>query len=608
MTAPTLRIVRRPKGTARRALTAASQAIEDPAKSFRASMAGGSRDDWQSLAWDMLDAVGELRYYTGWRAGSCSRVRLVASDIDPETGLPTGRTDNERVREIVKAIAGGPLGQAQLIKRSVECLTIPGEVWIAILVRPEGELWVPVTREEVKTKANTVTVELPSGEKHDMNLSTDSIFRVWNPRPRRASEADSPVRATLDSLREIVRTTKTISNASKSRLIGNGVVFVPHEMSLPAMNSPVAADHALGATPMLAGTPAVQQLQELLFQVAQTAYDDEDSMAALIPMFAGVPGDQVKNVSHLKFDNSVTDIALKTRNDAIARLAMGLDVSPERLLGLGSNSNHWTAWQLADDDVRLHIAPPIETLCQAINDQVLKVVLEREGIDSTQYVLWYDASVLTADPDKTDEATNAFDRGAITAEAYREFLGLGDSGYDFTTLAGWQAWARDRVSQKPELLQELLPLLDQLDGVIEIAPPPAIAPPPEDDVPPPEEDQADGEPDTEDDTEDVPTGKARLTGQVELAVIELMAGRALELAGKRRRTRADHERLRGVPMHETHRYMTPVAEADIPALIAGWDAALEADTLAMLDMDIDHVRAAVKRLVRERMTRTVVDA
>src|SRR5207253_525792 len=99
----------------------------------------------------------------------------------------------------------------------------------------------------------------------------------------------------------------------------------------------------------------VQQLQDLLFQVAQAAYDDEDSMAALIPMFATVPGDQIAKVNHLKFDNAVTELAIKTRNDAIARLAMSLDVSPERLLGMGSQTNHWSAWQIGDEDVQLHI-------------------------------------------------------------------------------------------------------------------------------------------------------------------------------------------------------------------------------------------------------------
>ncbi|UBF41613.1 portal protein [Gordonia phage AnarQue] len=612
MAATAYRIVRRPRGAvARTSLTAASQPVEDPSKTFKSSM-GGGRDNWQNDAWDMLDLVGELRYYVGWRASSCSRVRIFASDIDPDTGLPTkSPTENVRVREIVKAIAGGPLNQAQLIKRAVECLTVPGETWVAIIHRPgEPEEWLALTRDEITSKQNKVQVELPTGEKYELNMAVDSMFRVWNPKPRRAKEADSPVRATIDSLREIVRTTKTISNASKSRLIGNGVVFVPQEMSLPQQNNLSATTPgSLTADPAaatleegLTGTSAVAQLQELLYQVAMTAYDDQESMAALIPMFAAVPGEQVKNVSHLKFDNSVTEIAIKTRNDAIARLAMGLDVTPERLLGLGSNTNHWSAWQIGDDDVRLHIAPPMETLCQAITANALRPVLEREGLDPDAFTLWYDPSELTADPDLTDEATNAFDRGAITAEAYRDFLGLGDSGYDFTTLSGWQDWAKDRVSQKPELLATLAPLIGQLDGVIDVQPAPAIEPAPEEDEPVEDEPAPEEEPDTEDDAPPADTASA------ERAVVSVMVSRALELAGKRRRTRADHDRLRGVPMHDTHRYMNPVAADKIPDLIKGWDASMEDDVLARLNIDSDRVRAEVRRAVRAELTRKVVDS
>lgn len=610
MAAPTLRLVRRPKGTApRRALTAASQPVDDPKKQFKSNLGVGTRDNWQSKAWDALDAVGELRYYVGWRSSSCSRCRFIASDIDPETGMPTGTTENQRVADIVRSIAGGPLGQAQLIKRAVECLTVPGEVWLAILVRPEGEVWLAVTRDEIKTDARgAVTVELPTGEKHEFNQDQDSLVRVWNPRPRRAKEADSPVRATLDSLHEIVRTTKTISNASKSRLIGNGVVFVPHEMSLPSSQSPVS-DKPGDIMPPLTGTPAVQQLQELLFQVAQTAYDDEDSMAALIPMFAGVPGDQVKNVAHLKFDNSVTEIAIKTRNDAIARLAMGLDVTPERLLGLGSNSNHWSAWQIGDDDVRLHIAPPMETLCQAINDQILRVVFEREGIDPDAYMLWYDPAALTADPDLTDEATAAFDRGAVTAEAYRDFLGLGDTGYDFTTMEGWQQWATDRVSQNPQLLGELLPLLTPIQG-IEFPEPvsPAIEEPRSapDEAPPPEEEPRTEKAPPPDETASMMP--SRRPESVEDAIVEMLVSRALELAGKRRRTRSDHARLREVPMHETHRYMPPVEDDEVSKLIAGWDAALHDSSIYAAGLDAAKVRDAVRRIAHQELTRPVVDA
>lgn len=548
----------------------------------------------------MLDAVGELRYYVAWRSNSCSRVKLVASELG-EDGMPTGECENARVNEIVKAIAGGPLGQGQLLKRAVECLTVPGELWMAILNDGVRDLWLVLTKDEIKRNGNSIQVTLPDGVKYDVIPGSDTVFRVWNPHPRRAHDADSPVRATMDSLNEIIRTTKTISNASKSRLIGNGVVFVPHEMSLPAANSPIT-EGGLGGS--LTGTPAVQQLQELLFQVAQTAYDDEDSMAALIPMFAGVPGDQVKNVSHLKFDNSVTDIAIKTRNDAIARLAMGLDVSPERLLGLGKNSNHWTAWSIGEEDVKLHIVPPVEVVCFALTEQILAPMLEREGIDPAQYVVWHDASALTADPDLSSAATNAFDRGVITADAYREFLRLGDTGYDLSTLDGWQEWAKDRVSVDPNLLPSLLPLLDPLQGVVEATPPPQDALPPATDPAPPVAENPNQEPaDPPVDTEVV----AATRSLAELAVVEVMVGRALELAGKRRRTRADYERLRDVPMHETHRFMQAVTEDAIPDLIRGWDAALEEDTLARLNLDTDYIRSAVKAAVRRELTRQVVE-
>ena len=93
-----------------------------------------------------------------------------------------------------------------------------------------------------------------------------------------------------------------------------------------------------------------------------------------------------------------------------------------------------------------------------------------------------------------------------------------------------------------------------------------------------------------------------------MAIVDLMVGRALELAGKRRRTRADHARLRDIPIHETHRFMPPVAEADIPKLIDGWDAALEADVLARLGIDADDLKTQVRRAVRRELTTQVVDA
>lgn len=628
MAPQSLRIVRRPRDGVEavhaQSLVAASQPIPNAAKAFKNNMSSSVRNDWQNDAWTMLDAVGELRYYVGWRASSASRVRLIASEIDANTGLPTGGLTEDddgnlsgeqlRVAEIVRSIAGGPLGQAQLIKRAVEHLTIPGETHIAILfldppdpVTGKAALptWLALSREEWRSSARETKIDLPNGTTHTFAEGVDGMFRVWNPRPRKAKEADSPVRAAMDSLREIVRTTKTIANASKSRLIGNGVVFVPHEMSLPTMGAPVSADKPGIPLAPLQGSPAVQQLQELLFQVAQTAYDDEDSMAALIPMFAGVPGDLIKQVNHLKFDNTVTEVALKTRNEAIGRLAMALDVSPERLMGLGSNSNHWSAWQVADEDVQLHIVPPVETLCSAITDQVFKTVLAREKIDPTKYVLHYDVSALTADPDPAESAKDAFDRGAITAEALVRMLGLADDTvYDFSTPEGWEQWATDKASQDPTLLPILQPLITQL-AAIEFPTPQAALPPGQEDQ---QGDNGDGTdaPDTEDDAdqEDSVQASARLNDR-ESAVVELMVARAMELAGKRMRTRSLPAELRRLPERELVRRLDPVRTEQVPELVRGWDSVLDEPAIQNLGLNAAAVRAAVRKIITQELTRTI---
>ena len=618
MAASTLRIVRRPKGApARRSLTAASQPIDDPQK-LKSAMTSAIRANWQVEAWDMLDCVGELRYYVGWRASSCSRVRLIVSELDDD-GVPTGgvaddNPDQQKLMEIARAIAGGRLGQSQLVKRLVECLTVPGESYIAIILRDDGEHWLALTRDEWKNKPGGGTeIEMPDGTMHEYVQGVDRLFRVWNPRPRRAKEADSPVRACLDPLREIVRTTKKIKNASKSRLIGNGVVFLPQEMSLPAAQAPLASGKPGDPAPVFSGAAGAEQLSDLLYNVAKIAVDDDDSQAAFIPIFATVPGEHLQKVNHLKFGNEITEVEIKTRNDAIARLAMGLDVSPERLLGLGSNSNHWSAWQIGDEDVQLHVNPVMETICQFITSQVLKRVFTDMGLDPNKYVLWYDASQLTIDPDKSDEATEAHDRGAINSEAYRKYLGLGDdAGYDLTSIEGWKLLAADVVAKNPELIDKWLPLLDPLEGVE--FPQPVAALPPGEEQPTeaqPNESTEGEEPNTEENSEAAAiTARAHSSAEWILAE-HLLVNRALDLAGKRRVRTNDHDqraRLSSYPAHRWHRMLPPVEEADIPRLINGWDSALEDQTIALLGVDTEELRSRVRAAIYRELTRPVVDA
>lgn len=652
VTASNLRVVRRrnhgPQGALTAALTAASTPVTDPTKIFTSST--GRRDSWQDEAWRFTKCVSELGYFVRWRSNACAQVRLVASAIDPETGLPTGSIDEKdeegkQFVELVKQIAGGPLGQKRLIKRAAACLTVPGELTICILQRDDGEKWYAVGKKQIKpsqTKPDSVAIKLPDGTLHEFDKDNDAMFRVWNEDAEDPCEADSPVRACLEPLGEIERASKKIKNADKSRLLNNGLLMVPSEASLPDNQAPVAADQPGTTQPP---TPAqsrrvAQSLQRMIVQAAEASVRDENSVAAVLPMVAAAPGDHLGKVVHIEFSKEATKSAVDIRDNAIVRVARGLDMSPERLLGMGSNSNHWSAYLLADEDVKLHVTPVMEVLCQAMYEHTLSNLLEAQGIDSTKYTLWFDASHLTKDPDLTDEFKTAYQSGTIQSPAFVEGVGLPERAlYDFTTDEGKAQWARDRVSADPNLLPmlgQMIPEFADYDfGTTSAAPGPAV----DDYGNPIPTDQPDAattdpytdqqqttdqqtsttdvqEPDTETNDPTTPTysleslARAR-ADTVARTVEELLANRALELANKRRISTSDralHARLRHVPVHERHRHLPAVTPAEVQRLIRGWDDILTPEFAAARGLNYNRLHAAVSARVTAELTCGQVNA
>jgi signal transduction histidine kinase len=85
-------------------------------------------------------------------------------------------------------------------------------------------------------------------------------------------------------------------------------------------------------------------------------------------------------------------------------------------------------------------------------------------------------------------------------------------------------------------------------------------------------------------------------------------GKGATFIGVNVRDTALKARLAGLPAHEYHRAMPPVADAEIPRLIAGWDNGLEDEVIARLGVDTEALRESVRRQVRRELTRPMVDA
>jgi hypothetical protein len=631
---PSLRVVRTPKARRRAALTAAanpliaaSAPVENASDIFRgATTLKGGPKQWQDEAWMLYDCVGELGFYIRWRARSCSRVKIIASEIDPDTGQPTGSltTDDDgnvtgeaaEVADIVRSIAGGPLGQAELVERAVQILGVPGEAYIVILVTDDGERWLAITKDEIKRSKKVfdgVAIDLPEGGQHEYTPGNgDGMFRVWNPHARRAAEPDSPVRSNLDPLREIVRTTQKIANADRSRLANNGLLMIPQEASLPTAEAPVSADKP-GEDDDVSATQHRQRLartlQKQIIDANDAGLKDPYSHAAITPMVGTAPGEHIDKIRHITFGKDISDTEIRKRNDAIGRFAMGVDMQPDQLLGLG-NVNHWNGYLLTDQDVSMQVKPVMRTLLGGIYKNVIRPMLLKRGIDPDKYVLWFDASDITADPDKSGEAKDAAELGAMRHAALLRKLGLADEdGYDLTTLEGFQELARDKLAAAEpavaaQLLRDWMPLLDPSIQSLDFPEPTPTLPPGQDGGEPAEEEPVDGsKPDTEG------TDETAIAGGVSMAV-ELMVTRALELAGKRRIKTYDHDqraRLSSRPAHEWHRSLPAVPDADVLGLIKGWDTGL--DELAQrYGLDVNQVRSVVVMQARKRLTSQVVDA
>ncbi|MCM6774995.1 hypothetical protein NDR87_26480 [Nocardia sp. CDC159] len=574
------------------AVTAAVQPVRDPVKTFRSTL-GVESQSWQTRGWEMYEKCGELRYICKWIYGSLTQCRLVASEIDQETGRPTGETTNAQANRIVRDIAGGPTGMAQLLGRTGVFLTVPGEGFVAVIVRPQGreeqmEEWHLLDRSEITTRGTgEIVLTLDDGTKHLFRPEVDVLFRVWQPHPKRAQDADSPVRSALGALAEIVQTTATIHHAGKSRLIGNKILMLPTEMSLPkAMPAPTAAPVDPDA-PTLPPAPApqvqasAQDLQDLLFEVAQAATENPDSAAAYLPIVCTVAGDFTDKAKVIDLHSDVNAEQLKIREAAIRRLALSMDIPAEVLLGL-SDMNHWNAWAMQEDTVKTHVVPLLEIIADAVTTALFRPVLEREGLDPDRFVVWYDITQLTQDPDKKDEAFNANERGALSHPSLLKHLGFTEEdGYDLDTVEGWQQFARDTVARKPELLPSLAPLLGVALPEIPEVPAPAT-PGPQREIEGPREQE--------------PPEPANVEASAEpaRAMASLLLVRALELAGKRRCTRADQARYPELPPWQVHTRMPPVTSpAETRRLIAGWDAGFTADMAAAVGADPERLRTLV---------------
>lgn len=460
--------------TRRQSLVAASLDMRNK-RVQRSSIAA---EGWQQEAIEMYSEVGELRYVANAQANAASRVRMYVGHWESDSGEPV-EVEDPRIAEVFNLIGGGELNRSEMIKRLYIQLFVPGDGYLvglppgvlddgdteaSVLLGLEDLSWHVMSSTEVTVTRDEVKIEL--GDRSRKARREDVVLiRVWRPNPFRWWQADSPVRANLPILREIVGLTKHVSATIDSRLAGAGVLLIGDSFSLLAGQSPDPDD-----------TGEVDPVMAALMDAMLTAIKDRDSASAIMPIILQGPDEAIDKVQHLTFSTPFDAQSRDLRDEAIRRLALGLESPPEVLLGLGQ-STHWNAWIITDDNVKTHIDPNMALICEALTADYLWPMLEEIGVlDPRSYVVWWDSSALTMRPDRSAEAIQLFDRGELSGEALRRETGFSQEDAGDVDNRRIVETAIEFAKATPDLLQSpgLAALVEIIRAVMTGAPVPSV--------------------------------------------------------------------------------------------------------------------------------------
>lgn len=368
------------------------------------------------LGWYFWARIPELRYITRYVSNSCSMARLFIGRTgdDPQNPSPVG--PRHPANQLLDNWGGGLLGQAQIIDRLATFLTVTGD---CILAGPKEGASTPInpfnrwgvfSTTEVVSRNGDLWYRTPSGRQEPVPPNVDPI-RVWRPHPRLWWEADSPARSCYSVLREIDLLDQHVHATAVSRLAGAGLLAIPDELTIPG-------DEV--ETEGIDTDPFVKTLTEVM----SLAIKNRESAAAIVPIILRGPGEYINQIKHFDFATSFDERVTEYRQTALRRLALGMDVPPEIMLGT-AEASHWGAWQIDESSLRVHIVPLLQLIVGALTEGWFRPAMEAIPLSAAQrdelkdLVVWFDISNLVIHPNVSQDAESVFDRFEINADTLR---------------------------------------------------------------------------------------------------------------------------------------------------------------------------------------------
>jgi hypothetical protein len=478
---------------------------------------------------------------------------------------------------------------------------------------PLSPLWEIVAVTELRKTGSgeqeVWSVRMDNGNYKDL-AKGDPVIRLWNPDPADRREAWSPFRSLQTTLREIEWLTKHIFAQVRSRLMSAGVWFLPENITFP----PPPPDSVEGGAEAIA---AMNEAEQFMLSLAASGMQELDDDEVSFPSIVMASPDALGSIDQKKliqFWSEIDDKAMILRSDAIRRFALGMDLTPEQILGSsgiavsgsgtgGGNVNHWGEWALEEKTIAGHIDPALGDFAHQLTVSFL-----RPAVEGTDKVIGYDPTSVRMKQDRSKEALELNARGLLAGAVTLREVGF-DPESDMMDDNEFKRYLLMKMvsgSPSPEMMVEAMRLLGQhfpdvvsgngpADGQPGVALPPST-----------EDYPVQGPPQGDHEHHDAPFGAREAASEVLVLRALEKAGNILLNNGKRGR-----EKDRTTPAHMAH-VVNPVETAPgfdfslADTVFGDLSAAQRAETerqLAQLCTDLylngqPYTRAALRQAVK----------
>jgi hypothetical protein len=404
-------------------------------------------ESWQPQAWIWYDTISEFRYSCDWVGNVLSKAILTVTQDGKEA------TD-ARALYALESLFGSPAGRQEALRQLGIHFTVAGEAYIIGSEAEDGsnDMFVAAAS-EVRFDANGVV------HVDQERFESPLAVRLWRAHPRRRLYSNSPARAVLPVLSELNGLTQHVAAQIDSRLAGAGVLLLPSEISFSA--APTEGEEGVVSTNEQS---AADKIVFELMKTMATAIHNRSDPSALVPIVLQVAGEHVDKVKHVKFWTDLDEHAIELRNEAIRRLALGMDMPPEVLEGQ-ADLNHWSSWQVEEAAIKSHTEPLLAIITSALTDGYLIPYLLSEGMsreEAETFAIGADTAGMRVRPNRSEEAMELFDRGLLGTKAL-----LRENGFDPETdlMEGeeLQIWFLRKVAlgqTTPDIVAEALRALD----------------------------------------------------------------------------------------------------------------------------------------------------